>query len=93
MALKDKLAPIPAAKELLEFIGDEPVPSFCERKGLDRFKLARLVKGEILRVDVDFAFELERATDGHLPAERWCMTDDVRDAVRAFRRAQELKAS
>lgn len=47
------------------------IPAFCDAKGLDRIKVQKAIRGEIQRMDVDFAFAVERATDGDVPAFWW----------------------
>jgi hypothetical protein len=94
MAIDDATGPFPAAQDLLVLIREQfptgGIPAFCEAKGLDRFKVQKAIKGEILRIDVDFAFAVDRATDGRVKAERWCLDDEARDEFRR-RRAEETK--
>ncbi len=41
------------------------VPDFCETHGLDRIQVQRVMNGERWkRISVDFAFAIERATNG-----------------------------
>ncbi len=44
------------------------VPDFCEKHGLDRIQVQRVLNGERWkRVTVDFANSIEKATDGAIP--------------------------
>jgi hypothetical protein len=76
-----------AAAELLAHIREQygTIPAFSEAKGLDRFKVAKAVNGELQRVDVDFALDVEEATG--IPAEHWRTPDDVREARKQRRAA------
>ena len=49
--------------------------------------MARAIKGEILRVDVDFAFAIERATG--IQAEGWCTDEEIKAE---FKRRREARA-
>lgn len=43
------------------------VPDFCERHGLDRIQVQRVLNGErYKRISVEFADAIERATDGRV---------------------------
>ncbi len=43
------------------------VPDFCEKHGLDRIQVQRILNGERWkRVTVEFAHSIERATDGRI---------------------------
>jgi hypothetical protein len=48
---------------------------FAEENGIDRVRLLRLLKsareGKTVRVSVNFALELERATKGEVPVAAW----------------------
>lgn len=44
------------------------VPDFCEKHGLDRIQVQRVLNGERWkRVTVEFAHSISRATDGRIP--------------------------
>lgn len=75
------------AKQLLSFIRakDISIPAFCEKTGLDRIKTQKAIRGELQRIDVDFAFDVERVTDGAVQAEAWCAPDEIREARRKHR--------
>jgi len=62
-----------AAHALLAHIrgNDWSIPEFAGANGLDRIKLQKVIRGDIERIDVDFAFAVERATDGAVPASWW----------------------
>lgn len=48
------------------------VPDFCEQHGLDRIQVQRVLNGERWkRVTVDFAYSIERATNGAVPYTRF----------------------
>jgi hypothetical protein len=40
------------------------VPVFCERNGLDRIQVQRVLNGERVRISVDFALSIQKATKG-----------------------------
>jgi hypothetical protein len=40
------------------------VPDWCDAKGLDRFKVQKVINGQIQRVDCDFAQRAIEATGG-----------------------------
>lgn len=74
----------PAAKVLLEHIREEygSIPNFCEAKNLDRFKVAKACKGELQRIDVDFALDVLEATGGLVKIEGWRTPKKHREARR-----------
>lgn len=46
---------------------DMSVPDFCEKHGLDRIQVQRVLNGErYKRITVEFADAIERATDGRI---------------------------
>lgn len=47
------------------------IPAFCEAKGLDRLKVQKAINGKIKWMDLKFAFEIEKATDGAVAASSW----------------------
>jgi len=49
------------------------VPGFCEEHGLDRIQVQRAINGDRKRVSVDFAAEIERATQGHVSMRLWAI--------------------
>jgi hypothetical protein len=63
----------PASFKLLAFIRENygTIPRFCEETGLDRIKVQKAIKGELVRVDVDFAFAIKVATSGAVEPEDW----------------------
>lgn len=69
------------------------IPRFCEEHRLDRIKVQRAINGDIQRIDVDFAFDIEHATDGIVPADSWCSPDEVRDERRKRRAERSTKFS
>lgn len=90
-----KACPIPAAQRLLDYIRNESglkaVTKFCDAHGLDRLKVARALKGGLLRVDVEFAFAIEAATGGEIPAESWCIEPALRKKLSDRRKAEKEK--
>lgn len=73
MRIEDAEASGDAPKALLKHIRDKygTVPAFCEAKGLDRIRVQKAIRGKPKKFDVEFAFALERATDGDVPARLW----------------------
>jgi hypothetical protein len=47
------------------------IPDFCERHGLFRQKVEKAIKGDLKRVDVDFALAIERATGAVVTVPDW----------------------
>jgi hypothetical protein len=48
------------------------VPDWCEKHGLDRIRIQRLLNGSLYkRVTVDLAFTIERVTRGRVRAARF----------------------
>jgi hypothetical protein len=48
------------------------VPDFCQKHGLDRIRVQRVLNGErYKRISVEFAHSIERATDGRIPYTRF----------------------
>jgi len=47
---------------------------FAKRHGMDDREVRKLVKGERRRISVEFASEIERATDGGVPMHLWVPT-------------------
>lgn len=80
-------SPIPAAKQLLEYIRglEKTIPDFCTERGLDRLKVQKAINGDITRIDVNFAVDCERATCGVVRAEGWYVTEDVRAEIDRLR--------
>ena len=62
-----------AAQALLAHIREQhgTIPAFATAKGVDRLKVQKVINGSIKRVDVNFALEIERATDGKVPMPWW----------------------
>ncbi len=62
-----------AASKLLHHIRElgTSIPKWCEEKGLDRLKVQKAINGQIVRVDAGFAFAIEKATGGAVPAKDW----------------------
>lgn len=75
------------AVALLAYIREKygSVPNFCDAHDLERIKVQRALNGEIQRIDVDFAFDIETATDGAVLAESWCSPESVREERRLRR--------
>ncbi len=85
--LISEACPIPGAQQLLAYIRERhgSIPAFCERHSLDRFKVARAINGEILKIDVDFAVAVQLATDGAVPAKSWRTDEGMCAAIKQFR--------
>jgi hypothetical protein len=62
-----------APQALLKHIRDNygSVPAFCQAKGLDRIRVQKAIRGKPKKFDVEFAFALEKATGGAVPAALW----------------------
>lgn len=62
-----------AAQALLAHIRElyGTIPAFSTAKGLDRLKVQKVINGTIKRIDVPFALDIERATDGKVPVPWW----------------------
>ena len=56
------------------------IPKFCTAHELDRIQVQRAIRGEIQRITVDFALDIQDATDGEVHAELWATPDEVREA-------------
>jgi hypothetical protein len=55
------------------------IPDFCEKHGLFRQKVEKAIKGDLKRVDVDFALAIERATGGAVLVADWETPDEGAD--------------
>lgn len=55
------------------------IPDFCEKHGLFRQKVEKAIKGDLKRVDVDFALAIERATDSAVLVADWETLDQDDD--------------
>jgi hypothetical protein len=64
---------VAGAVKLLAHIRDLgiSIPDFCEKHGLFRQKVEKAIKGDLKRVDVDFALAIERATGGAVTVPDW----------------------
>ncbi len=62
-----------APRVLLAYIRDHhrTVEAFAEHAGLPRIKVQKALRGEIERIDVDFAAAVEKATKGKVPMAWW----------------------
>ncbi len=62
-----------AAEKLLEHIREHfgTIPKFCDEQGLDRLKVQKAIKGELVRIDVQFAVSVRDATGGVVDIEDW----------------------
>jgi hypothetical protein len=74
-------APIRAARELLPWIRKNygSIPAFCEAKNISRITLQKAIRGDLKRIDVEFALAIKDATGGLIPVEWWIepVTDEV----------------
>lgn len=72
---------IPAAAKLLAIIrgknGKGTLTDFADAHGLDRYKLQKVIHGDVRRVDVDFAFACQRATKGAVKAEEFVPDEEL----------------
>lgn len=68
------------------------IPAFCEAHGLDRLKVQRAVKGQMVRVDVTFASEIEEATGGEVSWESWIPDEAARRRLHERRSAASKAA-
>jgi hypothetical protein len=61
------------ALDLRRYIDEQgiSVPDFCEAHGLERVQVQRMLNGERQRVSVEFAADIERATEGAVRVLRW----------------------
>jgi HD-like signal output (HDOD) protein len=91
----EEACPVPAAQQLLALIRDQygTIPKFCEAKGLDRLKVARAINGQMVRFDVDFALDIEHATNGAVVADGWRVDDEMRHAIERFRSERRTKGA
>jgi hypothetical protein len=73
MRIEDAAASDDASQALLRHIREHfgTVPAFCEAKGLDRVRVQKAIRGKPKKFDVGFAFAIEKATDGAVPASLW----------------------
>lgn len=73
---------IPAASKLLAIIrgknGKGTLTDFATKHGIDRYKLQKVIHGEMHRVDVEFAFACQRATKGAVRAEEFVVDEEAR---------------
>ena len=69
----DKAAEHRASQGLLAHVrANYPnIPAFCEATGLDRLKVQKAIRGKFLQMDAKFAFAVESATKGAVPASWW----------------------
>ncbi len=65
--------PTPGPTKLLAYVRKHfgSIPKFCEAAGVDRLKTQRAIAGKCSRIDVDFAFAIERATNGEVVVQDW----------------------
>lgn len=64
---------VPAAAKLLAHIREHygSIPRFAEMHGFDRIKVQKAIRGQIQRMDVLFALDIQRATRGAVVMEEW----------------------
>lgn len=69
----EQASEVRAASELLAYIRKHyrSIPAFAEENDLDRIKVQKAIRGDIARIDVDFAFAVQIATKGKIKAEWW----------------------
>lgn len=81
--------PLPGAEPLRAYIDrlDKSVPEWCEDNGLDRFTIQRLLNGELQRVSVELAFDIEQATSEEVEWSLWVPDEDIRNEQKEKRRA------
>ncbi len=68
-----------APKVLLAYIraNHKTIPAFAEAFGLDRIKVQKAIRGDIDRIDVAFAFKVQKATKGKVRASWWVDAGDA----------------
>lgn len=52
---------------------NESIPKFCEKHGLDRLQLQRILDGRQKRVSVEFAAAFEKASNGEVELALWAL--------------------
>jgi len=70
----EKAAPNKASRGLLTYIRNKygSIPAFCEKNpSLDRIKVQKAIAGKIKRIDVEFAANVEDATEGAIEWRWW----------------------
>lgn len=62
-----------APKVLLAYIREHhgTVQAFADHAKLDRIKIQKALRGQIERIDVDFALAVQKATKGKVPMAWW----------------------
>lgn len=53
------------------------IPAFCDATGLDRLKVQKAIRGKFRQMDARFAFAVETATKGDVPASWWVESSPV----------------
>lgn len=76
------------ARDLRAWLDEQGIgiPKFCEMHGFDRIDVQRIMKGERQRISVNFAFDVEDATEGAVTARRWAQSRAVMTKLRNRRR-------
>ena len=59
------------------------IPDWCDKHGVERITLQRVVNGDRLRISVDFALTIEKVTRGAVPVSAWASTKAMKAATRA----------
>lgn len=67
------LLPTDGGRDLARYLRDKrlSISEFCRLRYLDRIQVQRAIKGEQRRFSVDFAWAIERATEGRVKMHRW----------------------
>lgn len=84
MQISEELTAPGAPRQLLEYIRscpDSSIPAWCERHGIDRYKVQKVLHGKLRRIDVNFAMDVEKATGGAVPASAWAELPVTGDAA------------
>jgi hypothetical protein len=61
------------ATKLLAYVRatSKTIPRFCEENGLNRIKTQKAINGDLQRIDVGFALDIEKATGGAVLVRDW----------------------
>jgi len=57
------------------------IPDWCDKHAVPRITLQRVVNGDRLRISVDFAIAVEKATGGAVPVRAWASTKAMKASI------------
>ena len=85
----------PGAKDLKAWLAAQStsVAPFCEKNGLDRIEVQRILSGERIRISVDVALDISTATNGDIAVERFGHSKAVRKLLLERWRRRHGKAA